>query len=477
MQTGRAVLKASSKTAFAALAILVVFAAVFYKERLFADTSYIAFNIINYTHLAIQEHRYGSFITQMVPWLGIRLHLSLEAILVSYTLSFNIFYLAVAYVLVFRVKQYGLAVIMALFYFLFVTESFFWPVNEVNQAVAWMFLFLGTTLYMGNKGQHFFVLLIPYLVLSFFTISTHFVAIIPTVFLLVYFFIEKANWPFSKNMSILLSIVFLAVIAFKFSLVSASSYDDVHLHRVTHFSIQDIIDSFSTPTIQMFGQRCLTIYWPSIIVFIAGMASLVRSKKYALATWTFLSVLGYFIIIGLTYETQDKNMKLFHIESEWTCLGIIIATPFVFSFLQGLKPGIAVTALIITFLIRLGYIYAAAAPFTSRIQFQQQIMAQMRKKKITKLAIFMDNVYRPKLLLDWTCTFESVFFSSMNGDKPHITFCTISTEDEHAIKKLKNSDSFWDNFNTISAKGLNPEYYHLDTTTPYQLMTFEEILK
>ena len=97
-----------------ALSILLLGAVVFYKERMvFSDAAHIVFYEINQGKLQIQVERYGAFITQIWPLLGSKLNLSLKAILILYSLSFNVFYLAVALIL-FRFRDYQLVILMAL---------------------------------------------------------------------------------------------------------------------------------------------------------------------------------------------------------------------------------------------------------------------------------------------------------------------------------------------------------------------------
>jgi len=75
MDECRQSLRKLANIAFAAMGALFVLAILFYKERvLFADAAFIAFHIINDKKLAIQENRYGSFITQVVPLFGQKLH-------------------------------------------------------------------------------------------------------------------------------------------------------------------------------------------------------------------------------------------------------------------------------------------------------------------------------------------------------------------------------------------------------------------
>ncbi|MFI5196881.1 MAG: hypothetical protein ACHQD8_07305, partial [Chitinophagales bacterium] len=93
METEQLVLKKLAKISLAAMGVLFVLGAIFYKERvLFADASFILFAIINDNHFAIQVERYGSFITQLFPYLGQKLHLPLNTLMFLYGISFNLFF-------------------------------------------------------------------------------------------------------------------------------------------------------------------------------------------------------------------------------------------------------------------------------------------------------------------------------------------------------------------------------------------------
>lgn len=119
METPGESLKKYSELALCALALLLVGSIVYYKERAhFADGAYFIFNIVNYKKLAIQWGRYGSFITQVLPYWAARLHTPMRFILVIFSAGFNLFYLAVAFI-IHGLKQYSIAVLMAVFYFIF----------------------------------------------------------------------------------------------------------------------------------------------------------------------------------------------------------------------------------------------------------------------------------------------------------------------------------------------------------------------
>ena len=472
-------LRQSSRVALAALAVLLLIALIWFKEKVFfADASYVLFDIANYKNFDIQFNRYGSFITQLVPWVGFKLHLPLSALIIGYAISFHVFYLTVAAILVYRYKQYGLAILMALFYCLFVSDSFFW-ISEIPQGIGWMFLLFGTTLHSGYKNRSIGWVIIPFLVLAFLALFTHFVIIMPVVFLWVYLISGKTSWPWSKRDTIVLSCLLAAVIGLKFfiALAGPASGDAPHLHGVTHVSFKDIFLSFSTPVVAMFSSRCCSIYWVGILVFLAGIYALFSSGQKKLAAWVIISTIGYFIIMGLTYGDEDEHLQLFHIESEWMSICIIIAAPFVFDFLPRRKPFIAVSLLAAVFLVRVVYIGNTLPAFRWRIHFQERVLGQMKKKGINKLAMYREYSIGPKYKVDWAAGYESTLISAMNGGVPQRTFIFIDRDNNQAVlQKIADPKCvyLWD---AISLARLNSDYFAFDTTHPYQVMTYDDLMK
>ncbi len=476
MDVSQQSLKGAAKVGLGAMLALFVMSIIFYKERiLFSDSAFYTFNMINGKAFSIEHNRYGSFITQVLPWIAVKANLSLRTILICYSVSFYLFFTCAAFVVVYMCKQYGLALLMILYYFLFVSESYIYD-SETMQAATWMFLLFAVTARLGHRKATVPLLLIPFAVLAFLTFSTHFIVIIPTLFLWIYFILEKRNWPFTNRISILLSCALFGVIGLKF-LMPSSSYDSEHLRGITHFSLQDILNSFTCPEVKVFLSRCLTNYWPGTLIFIVGMAQLIIEKRKILALWTLISVVGYIILMGLTYGGLDGTTLLFHIESEWSCIGIIAATPFVFAFLPRIKSSIAVGLVAGIFVIRLAYIISFLPPFTARINMSEQILTQMRKKGIKKLALYNDAHLLSVSKLYWGLPFESMMLSSMKGDKPQLTFLFVNPDDKRVLELLKNPALFYDAFSGSPCNLLNNEYFQVDATQPYQVMTYAELLK
>ena len=473
MDAGQLTLKKAAEIGLASLTVLLIGSFVFYKERLFfEDPSYISFFILNFRSLDIQVHRYGSFITQLVPYIGQQLQLPIKPVLIGYAVSFNLFYLITASLLVYRYKQYRLALLMALYYFIFVSDSYFWISNEIHQAVAWMFLFFGVSIYLGFKGTKVFLFLVPFLLLAFLTLFTHFVVLIPTVYLWVYFILEKKNWPFSNKITIILSCLLTAIIILKF--MSAQSYDSMVMTGLTKSSLGDIPGAFTKPEIKKFCTRCLVNYWIAIPVFLSGMVSLFRNNQILPALWTALTLIGYFIVMGLIYV---GSIPSYYAESEWQSLGIIIAAPFVFSLLPHLKWSHTAGLITCIFLIRMIYMSTAIPAFSWRVGFEERVMNQMKHKGIYKLALIVDNDTDSRCISNWGASDETLLMSAMNGDKPLRTFFFIRKEDTALISKVTGTIGFYDTYLILPQDKLNRNYFVIDTTKSYVVMDYKELMK
>ena len=166
------------------LLVLLILSFFTYRERmLFTDPAWVAFNIINTKSLLITEYRIGTFITQIFPLIGVYLGLSLKAILILYSISHYLFFLAIAILVGTVWKQKWLAILLALYLTVFVSDLYYWPNNEVHQGLGWMFLFLGLYLHRRNLGRFHAWHHLLLLAFAFLALSSHMLVMLPFGFL------------------------------------------------------------------------------------------------------------------------------------------------------------------------------------------------------------------------------------------------------------------------------------------------------
>ncbi len=476
MTTTNAALQSGARVAVWVMVGLLILSGVYFKEKvLFGDGSYLLFNIINKRSIDIQWGRYGSIVSQFLPYAGVKLGLPIGIVGLLYAVGFNAFFLVVT-AICYWCRQYALTILAALYFTLFFSDSFYW-VSEVPQAVGFLFITLSVLLWFGERNVFVFVIYPVFSFLLFITVSTHFVVIIPLVFLWVYLLLRKENWPYPKDKTIVLSILVVGVILFRFVNVGGKSGENIHLHNVTHFSIKDILFSFVSPVVTTFYYHLFALYWPILFVFAAGIYSLVRKKRNYIAGWIILVCVGYIIIMGLTYGDYKGEYALFHIESEWGALSVIMAAAFVFEYLSQLKTKTAVLLLLAIFGVRMVYIYKSAKIFSDRNELKEALHQKMKEKGFTKVALYDNKKLSEDLILDWALPEELILASAMKGDKPLLTCRFIRTADTVALKDLTQKDKISFDFGTISSSDMNTQYFELDISKPYVMLNYEELMK
>jgi len=492
------VLKGIANVTLIMLGILLAGSLFFYKERmLFSDSCYNLFLIINNHNLVIAEHRYGSFITQILPYIGSKIHLPLYLLLLLYSASFNIFYLVTATVIAFRYRNYNLTILLGLYLTLFVSDSFYWPQNELHQGITWLFLAFAVNFNQTNLPFSAKILLFTF---SFFlAIWTHPLVSVAAFYLWIFFWVGKTFWPFTRIQSITYSTILFALCLAKQIQGMQSWYDGDHMALVSQFSFQLLKKLFTAPQFLSFGKACVTNYWISLLLFVSGITILVKQKKYLLTIWTLVFTIGYIIVICIAF--WQLSTKKFYVENFYMLLTIISITPFVYYFISITKLKYSVILMIIIFSIRLFYIYNAHFAFTNRIEIVKNISAKMKEKKLMKIIIpvsvpEMIGKYYPEgvkwyginepsivnpsiqneLIQIWGCPVESVMISELNNEKPQRTFTFLDTN-QMSVFFTSARDTMIRCYDKYPILLINKmQYFSLDTSNIYTLIPYDSLM-
>ncbi len=438
--------------------ILLAGAVTYVQERmLFCDASYICFHVLNLDRFCISEHRYGSFITQMFPLIAGKLQLPLSGVILLYSISFNLFYLTVAALLIFRYKNTLLALLMAFYYILFVSHTYFWTNNEIHQATAWMFLFFGFMLHFKNRTYSWWLHLPLFILLAGLSIFTHPLILLVFPFLW-FFFLSGENRPYNILQSVLLTLLLAGIVVVKYLLMQESAYDKQKIPGIT---LPAILNIFSSPMAGIIMKKFISHYYFVPVIFIWGLYSAFRIKKYKEIVLTIGFAFGYFTAVCLTF---DSFIPFYH-ESEWMPFTIIVAAPFVFYTIPRLNSTIATGIIIIIFVTRIVSIGIAGEKFTERKDWIYSTLDQMKKQEITKGYIYTgdektDNI----LMMPWGLPLESIIASTLQGDMSRRTFFADNPE-KVAERITQAGKGFVSSFWVEQAQSLNSYYFPVDTST------------
>jgi hypothetical protein len=444
--------------------VLFIGSIIFAQERiLFCDAPFILAEILNTGSLSIQEHRYGSFVTQLFPLLTGKAHVPLKDIILLYSISFNLFYLIVAAIILFRFKNIKLAVLMAFYYTLFVSDTYFWTNNELHQAVAWMFLLFGFIMDYKTRPYSFFIHLPVFVVLSFLSFFTHPLILLVLPFLWLFILFDRNLNPYHLRKGLLLSAILLIICAVKFYIMKQGGYDTEKLNGPTHISIKDVIGSFTSPMAKIISIKMLTQYFFIPLLFIAGIWGAWSAKKYKHLLLTAVFSLGYFVAVCLTFN----DFTPFYAESEWMPFTIITTLLFVYYVLPKIKPAMATALLSIIFMVRIGYIIHSSQKFTERKEWIFAMLDKMKAQGITKGYLYENEHLNKLLLINWGAPVESLLASALKGDKPNRTFVTDTPEGIKNRMVTSGKDMIYC-FNTKKYTKLNPYYFQIDTISGYK---------
>ncbi len=128
---------------FAAYVFMLILSILFYKERIiFLDAAFSLFNIVKDNGFCIQHYRFGDVCTQILPVIATKAGLPLDLILRSYSGGYIIYYFIAYFVCGSILKRYDLALVILLMNVLFISDTFYWMLSQLPQAIALLMILL-----------------------------------------------------------------------------------------------------------------------------------------------------------------------------------------------------------------------------------------------------------------------------------------------------------------------------------------------
>jgi hypothetical protein len=454
--------------ALSVILILAIAAVWTYRERmLFIDPAWVTFNIINTKTFSFSEHRYGAFITQLFPLAGTYLGLSIKTILILYALSFYLFYATVAFLTGTVFKQPWLTILLALYLTLFVSDSYYWPNNEVHQGIAWMCLFLGYYLFLSKesikkKSFHYVLLFL----LAFLAISCHLLVIVPLIFLWIFIHKEHSLPTWVRNRHVItVSLIITFWIVVRYLLSTSGWYDSVKLSGINEVSFYRLRTILQTGQAQSFIVLLLNNYWLAILVFAGSCWVLWRKRDFIGLAILLIFTGGYFCLICLTFpEAYNRDLR-FYMESEWMAWTIIISYPLII-FLSKTTSNYFPILLLLLFSVRLLYIFNSYDFFHARYKRLEVTLAALQKAHIKKaIMIKEENAAKDWFIMDWGLPIETMLLSGIQGQQILTTLKMVHDNQTHNIP---STDSFHSCFRIQPIAQLNKQYFIIDTIQPYQ---------
>ncbi|TVR80856.1 MAG: hypothetical protein EA409_07300 [Saprospirales bacterium] len=438
--------------------VLIFLAAWFYVERAsFMDLSFHLFLLIM-DGLAIQNNRFVAVLTQLFPIAGIHLGLSLNSLMLLYSLAFPIVYLIVFFLLYELLKMRLLAIAFFLSQVFMVSDTFFWVQSELPQGLAVMFLFFGLLLKKGSNPIHQKFRNAMAMMLLIVLVFAHPLIVFPVVFLGIYFSFHKGT---GSKLG-LYSAAFFGMYVLK-SLFVKTGYDSQAMGGLRNFK-HHFPDYFSLDTQIDFVGWLVSDYYLLAIGFAVLIFHFIKSKNLMLLLFYLAFFLGYLFLINVSYA--GSGAEKFYLENMYLPLGVMTLVPLVYFaadnqlFAKHFLIGVAVL-----FAIRLGAILSRSELYCDRVNYLRELIDRQHTSGLDKTVLSEGDVNMDLIMLSWASNYEIWLLSTMHGGPTHSLLIVNNPEEFIRARGDDNKEVFMSAWAKFNYDQLHPAYFRFENRT------------
>lgn len=391
---------------------LAVLSVIFYKERtIFIDVAFRFFSILHEGNYAIQAYRFGSYFTQSFIHISALLELPLKWIMINYSLGF-IIYKALAFFICLKwLKNTPLAIVLLLTDVLMVSETFYWIQSELIEGLTFGIFYFAVLQHVASKKIHILrlLLLLGMLITAVFF---HPIMIIVIIFITLFLLLDVASTSVYKKY-LLGGLPVAAIIFFVKKIYFTTDYDDNASAR-----INNIVDFFpnylSIPANGEFLRLVMTDFYFLPFFLLGVLGYYIWQKSWLKFGFIFFSFLGYLFLVNVSFPHATF---LFHMESFYMPLGLILVLPFAIDIFPKFKKQQALIFLFTIITIRLIHIGFQHQKFTACLDWKRALLKETEHLENKKLFIHSQHIPMEKIMLTWGSPCEFWMLSTVEFDE------------------------------------------------------------
>lgn len=441
---------------------LLILALLFFEERtVFVDIAYHLFCIIKDGTFAIQNKRFGAFITQIFPLVSSQLSLPLSIVMKVYSAGFIIYYFLVFIVCLKYFNNLSLALVVLFLNTLFVTDTFYWMQSELPQGLAMLVLLFAIIKHLStlnnNRQVWFVILFVITVMVAFF----HPLIIFPFTFFCLFFILNK-QFEFSSKWIIITVLIYLSSVVLK-STVLKSPYDSSAFGALKNFILL-FPDYFTIPANKVFLNKMLTNYYFIPLLSLCLFIYFLIKKEFLNLALFFMFALGYVLLINVSYYKGDS--AIFYMENLYLPLSLIIALPFSYFILNNIKPKYTCVIIAIIGVVALFRIFNSHQLYTERLSYLSEILTKYKNEKVIIDDEKFDN---QKLLMSWGTPYEMWLLSTVKNKQT--ASIVLHYNPDELVWATNNSKAFLTSWGLFDYNNMPKEYFIFkDTVSVYKII-------
>lgn len=292
--------------------LLLALSVIYANERvLLTDSAYQLFYDINHPGMLINDSRYSMVLTQLLPWLAIRLHLPLHRVVVSYSASFVLVGYACWLVTAYAMGQRKAATLM-LFVLLGIGGTFLHCISESFQLmfyVPMLYAWMCHGQQVAGSGQPWAKSLSYYLVLALLVALAFFIYPMAVFYILfaVGFRLLKTGKPRADTPALVAAGLLAAYIVLYWA-IGPSGHDSefVPTPQLIFDSLLHLtsLGSFGTFT-RLFG----SLYFAPTLMLVLTLVGYGRSRQWWKLAFLASYAVGFIVASCIIYQTGDSYIS------------------------------------------------------------------------------------------------------------------------------------------------------------------------
>lgn len=435
---------------------LIILSIYYYLERVtFSDSgAYLAHILADDGFAISMNSRFVGAISQLLPILAFKLHLSLKSILILYSVNYTLIAVLPAIISMHWFKETRTAWSILFFYTLMAGQLFYYPVTEYQQGLCLFLFYIGLYEYSKRNTTSKVRLLIASILLIPTIIFSHPLAVLVFFTWIALSLFDKDEFKKSIIIPIILAATSFVIKHMYFSIQYESERSDFK-KIFQNFTFSDLFQRQGNSFIQYLIQD----YFLLIILLIITLYFVTKLKKGIVGFLISLALVAWWVLITTAY----KNDRFSHYsEHLYQAIPFIIAWTFCKYSIPNINKSVSVIIISVIMLISLIKVNNGSFANTERIEWFEKCFTEMDKMKCSKAVYSYSSLPDQKeCYAIWTIPYESVIISSVKDKRNCKYIYPVQQLDNLKFAELitPRIDDFYD------TKKLSKEYFDIPTWT------------
>lgn len=417
----------------------VFFSIYFYQERLFLiDASYYTYNILHEETFFIAHNRFINYFNQWLPLLMMKMGVGLKGVLISYSLSFMLFYYAIFAIVAYLFKNHKAALFMVVTLVLSCRFKHFMAVTETTNTLAMSFLFIGWVTrdrYLSHTSERKEWGVALFIMLSL--LIGHPIIFLPLLSFMAFYLVFYKQL---KNPYAWLTLAFVLLALFlRYKVLPTSGYEQNKMAALDKMG--DTMNNFFDQwTYHHLKEYTIKHFKYGYYLYLIGLLALLYMRRYLSALVSLATMCAFVVVVVVIYyQGESVNM----LESYYTYFGYFWGFTLlaVFSKLEAPKLVRWAPVVLILF-ISFRSLFLHGGHHTDRLEYIYSLSEEAHQNGSSKTLYPKSKMDGNTVIVPWSVSFSTLMYSTLKDPEDSRTVYLYSDKEIQKGKIKPEEETF-----------------------------------